>query len=401
MLASRPTLAHRTPRRFLTALGLLTVAGLTAAAAPMMGVVETKHFVLHTDLDADGAREATLRMDSMVDEYVERTRGFRGKINKRLPFYLFTKPEEYYAAGGMKGSDGVFMGDKLMAIAGPELRAGEWHVVQHEGFHQFVDAVIKGDIPIWVNEGLAEYFAEAVYTGDGYISGLIPPDRLVRIKKQIADGRFKSVADMMMLKVEDWNSALSLANYDQAWSMIQFLAHAEGGKYQEPITAFAREVGRGLQWQQAWVKFFGRDAAAFEQRWRAYWTSLPDDPTADLYAKATITTLTHFLARAASQDQFFDSPDAFFKAAESGQLKAHKQDWLPPSLLRSALGRVEDSGTWSLEAKRQASILTCTTPAGSTFTGKFKLRSDRVGPVTVTEKAASSDARPKAGGSPK
>ena len=30
-----------------------------------------------------------------------------------------------------------------------------WHVVQHEGFHQFVFAVIRGEIPTWVNEGLA------------------------------------------------------------------------------------------------------------------------------------------------------------------------------------------------------------------------------------------------------
>ena len=52
-----------------------------------------------------------------------------------------------------------------MAFAGEHITAYTWHTVQHEGFHQFAHAVIGGDIPTWLNEGLAEYFGEALFTG--------------------------------------------------------------------------------------------------------------------------------------------------------------------------------------------------------------------------------------------
>jgi hypothetical protein len=54
----------------------------------------------------------------------------------------------------------MFAGDRLMAYVPAGASALGWHVVQHEGFHQFVAQVIRGDMPIWANEGLAEYFGE-------------------------------------------------------------------------------------------------------------------------------------------------------------------------------------------------------------------------------------------------
>src|SRR5438094_888712 len=80
-------------------------------------------------------------------------------------------------------------------------------------------------------------------------------------------------------------------NPDQAWSVVQFLAHGENGKYQSAFASFMRGIGTGLQWQQAWQANFG-SAEGFEVKWKAYWTSLPDDPTADLYAKAIVQTVT-------------------------------------------------------------------------------------------------------------
>ena len=64
-----------------------------------------------------------------------------------------------------------------------KMDARTWHTVQHEGFHQFAHVVIRGDLPIWVNEGLAEYFGEAVFTGDGFVSGVIPPTAMTGIRR--------------------------------------------------------------------------------------------------------------------------------------------------------------------------------------------------------------------------
>jgi hypothetical protein len=247
-----------------------------------------------------------------------------------------------------------------------------------------VDAVIKGDIPTWMNEGLAEYFETALFTGQGYVSGVIPQSRLERIRKQIAEARLKSVAEMMLIKHEDWNEQMKGENYDQAWSMVQFLAHAEEGKYQERFIAFARDAGSGMQWEQAWIRHFGSRVDDFEKRWREYWSGLPDHPTRDKYVEADVAILSGFLGRAAAQKQRFASVDEFFAAARAQTLKTHPRDWLPPSLLAGVLERAPKRGTWSFAQKKGGlPELVCVDEGGKTFTGRFTLRRDRVGEVVV------------------
>jgi len=372
---------------------------LLACAAPALAQVklktyESKYYIIHTDLDPDTVRDATLRITAMAKEYDLRTRVFGGKITYKLPFYLFAHRLDYYAAGGPIGSIGVFRIDKLMAVVGESPVDFSWHVVQHEGFHQFVHMVIGGHIPIWINEGLAEYFGEAVFDGDGYATGLIPPERLKRLKKKITDGTLRPLSKMMQIDRHEWNRTMSTDDYDLAWSMVQFLAHGENGKYERTFNAFLRDVGRTGAYEKAWEQNFGRGTQVFEQMWRKYWLSLPDDPTEKKYAEATVKTLTAFLARAISQEQSFHSVDEFFKEAKAGTLLSHPGDWLPPSLLTSALVRAEKMGNWSLRAKgppgrpparkkAEALELICALENGITLVGRFRLRNDRVKSVSI------------------
>src|SRR5690606_18973637 len=137
----------------------------------------------------------------------------------------------------------------------------------------FAHAMIGLNLPIWVNEGLAEYFGEGIFTGDGFVTGVIPPWRLKRLKAGMEAQRFIPVRTMMLITHEQWNQQLNLANYDQAWAMVHFLAHAEDGKYQQPFVQFMRGVSQGMDWRAAWMGTFG-DPEGFEQKWRAYWLAM-------------------------------------------------------------------------------------------------------------------------------
>ena len=304
---------------------------------PDLKLYETRYYRVYTDIDPAQAKEACIRMTKMAEEYHARTAEFAGDIREKLPFYLFKTADEYYAAGGLAKTAGVFNGSRLMAMADPRVGKQVWHIVQHEGFHQFVHAVIGGEIPIWVNEGMAEYFGEAIFTGDGFVVGVIPPWRLARIKKTIQSGGFKSIPAMMRLSHVTWNSEMNIANYDQAWSMVHFLANGDDGRYQQAFEAYMRLVSRGRDSEDAWNSTFGNDNAGFERQWKAYWTKLPDNPTSELFAKATVATLTSFLARAVEQKQTFDDFDEFTRDAADGTLKKSPDEWLPPSLLEAAL----------------------------------------------------------------
>ena len=344
---------------------------------------ETRYYVFHTDLEKNAVREADARISAMAEMYYQRTKDFGGKITKKLPFYLFVDAADYYAAGGMPGSAGVFNGERLMAIAAPEYSSVVWHIVQHEGFHQFVHAVIGGDIPVWVNEGLAEYFGEAVFTGDGFINGLIPPKRLARLQEWIRSGQAHTLEKMMTTSYAEWNMGLSAVNYDQAWSMVHFLAHAKNGRYSGPFNSFIRDVSRGMKYEHAWQKNFGAGTRDFEEQWRKYWLEMPQDATESLYAKATAATLTSFLARAVSQKQIFESFASFQAAAEDGEVRQHAQDWLPPAMLQEAAQKASHYGDWKIEKRAGRYHLVLTMTDGTIYDGAFQVRNSRVIPNSV------------------
>ncbi len=371
----------------LMALGAVSIAGPRVVGGSRVPAgfktYDSRYYVIQTDLTGDEVRETILRMTKMAEEYHDRTRDFSGTISTRLPFMMFKQKDDYYTAGGMAGSAGVFDGEKLMAIAGEKISAGTWHVVQHEGFHQFAAAVIRGELPIWVNEGMAEYFGEGIYTGDGFVTGLIPHGRMERIKDQMKESRgFISISQMMSMSHEEWNRQLDIRNYDQAWSMVHFLAHGEDGKYQKAFGGYMRDIGRGRPSGKAWQDNFG-DAEGFEKHWRDYWQGLPDNPTADLYCKASVAILTSFAARATASKQTFDDFDDFARLMEKKELKVTEADWLPPQLGEDGLKLAQKIGKCSIEKVAQQPNIVAETKEGTRFVGTFKLRGNKVDSVNV------------------
>jgi hypothetical protein len=351
---------------------------------------DSPYYTVHSDLEKDRVQEALLRMTRMAEEYHARTKDFSGVIRHKFPFYLFTEADDYHAAGGMAGSAGVFIvrGNeaRLMAIAGKRDTKFTWHVVQHEGFHQFAHAVIGGDLPIWVNEGLAEYFGEGIFTGDGYVTGVVSPTRAKRIKHSIENKRFKSIQDMMLLTHQRWNAEMNPSNYDMAWSMTHFLAHGENGKYQGAFAQFVRDIGRNRPWDKAWEANFG-SADGFEKKWSDYWLKLDPLVTKDLYVKAAVSAMTSFLGRAVTQKQSFDNLDEFMRVAKGGTLKIPDTDWLPPSLIASMLNLREQLGDeikyeMSKDPKAPPQI-TATLPDSTRIVATYN-RTAKAGPARVT-----------------
>jgi hypothetical protein len=382
-----------TRKLFVVVLLLLPAFALGAPKVTGKRVMPTydgQYYTIYTDLPPAAVREAELRMTKMVETYSARTRDFSGAIRQKLPFYLFAREEDYLAAGGMEGTAGVFdpSSQVLMAVAGEKNTPDTWHVIQHEGFHQFAAAVIGGELPIWVNEGLAEYFGEGIFTGDGFVTGVVPDWRLKRLKEEIEQNKLKSVQKMMETGHAEWNNAMSIENYDQAWSMVQFLAHAEHGRYQKAFSSFMQDIARNQQWPKAWEDNFG-SAAGFEAKWKKHWTGMPADATADLYAKAVVQTLTGMLGRAASQKQVFQSLDQLDEAMGHGTVKSDPRDWLPPSVAQTALfyrEQLEKRGAkFSLRpaGPGHPPMVLCELKDGTKVTGKFTLRGSRIGTVTA------------------
>ncbi len=395
--------------------------GAKSAATPAskrLKAYPSRYYVIYTDLGDEVAAEASARMTAMAEEYHRRTKGFAGVIRNRLPFYLFGRSEDYLAAGGLPGSAGQYGGGRrvLMALAGKRPSLSLWHTVQHEGFHQFVDMAIGGHMPIWINEGLAEYFGAGIWTGDGFVTGIISQRRLAAVQQHIRSDQITPFLDFLVLTGDQWRGAFEQRqkngdkpkspskssrgksggdrpkvnrvriNYDQAWSMVHFLVHAENGKYRQSFAGLISDISAGRDWKRSFRTRFGVNIKAFEQRYRAWWLALPDNPTRDLYIKAHVATLTSFLARATSQGQSFPDVEQFLRQARAGGLKCHRAQKLPASLLERALVGIRGwNRGWSFDdTGRGPAKLVLAWPDGTTFTGSFTVGGGKCANVKIT-----------------
>jgi len=351
---------------------------------------DTPYYILYTDQDPDMVREASVRMTCMGEAYTRRCMAFGGAIQRKFPFYMFKNAGDYYQFSGAGSSAGCYIfnrtGGRLLARSDPEIGDHVWHTVQHEGFHQFVHMVIGGEIPIAINEGLAEYFGHGIWTGDDLLCGAIPPERLWQVQVLIKANRMSAWQDFFPKTPLRWGD---MGDYDEAWSIVQFLVHADDGKYQKPFVGMIADMAKRTPWDKAFVKWLGRDIDGLEKHWRQWWTDLPPDPTRDLYDQATVETLTSFLARASMRGMKFETADAFFAAARDGRLivdpkNANVWNWLPPSLLETALKDSEKLGQWSVTATPPA--IAVKRPDGKTFTGTYVLPRNARPKVMVTIK---------------
>ena len=197
------------------------------------------------------------------------------------------------------------------------------------------------------------------------------------------DRILKSIKEMMLLEHGQWNADLTIRNYDQAWSMVHFLAHGDNGKYQQPFVGFMKAIAHGRQWPLAWQQNLG-DASGFEAQWRDWWLAQDKDPTADLYVQAMAASLNSFFARAISQKQTFDSFDEFLKAAKQHELKANREDSLPPALLDQVVdGLHTRQAKWSIERIGKAPHLVAVVPDGTRCIGEYSLRGNRIAKAWV------------------
>lgn len=375
------------------AAGMSVLAGMASlAVAGPLEKYPTKYYTIFSDLDEEGVREANLRMTLLFEEYLRRTKDYAGRPSTQLPFYLFANQEQYVAASGLPGSAGVYMrrGEHrvLMALADPRYGENVWSTVQHEAFHQFVDQAIGGGVPQWINEGLAEYFGEAIFTGEGYALGIVPVTRLRYVKQMIKSRNHLPFEEIMQLSNRRWNQALSTpeqatANYTLAWSFIHFVAHDPKKKYRKDFVRFLADVSDEKDYQKVWAQRMGRDAEKIQKRWAQYWLSLPEEAALDSYIRAHMEIMTNFAARAVSMGQDFKTADEFLEAARVGRIRQPKKQWLPPRLLMAHMRYAYSLGRWNLRIGSGRGELTCHTQDGWVAKGAFKYSRGRVRGVVV------------------
>ncbi len=243
------------------------------------------HYRIRTDLPMDRANELARHLNVMYDEFFRRLAALPARAPAPMTVLLFENSIDYLETLQFKygidaaGTGGMFFvkpAGTALAIWVEELpRRRIEHVIQHEGFHQFAWSRFGGDLPLWVNEGLAEFFGNAVVVGRSVIIGQSSSVVVADVKRLIERDETVEFTRMLAMSPEQWSVAVrdgrAAALYHQAWSMVQFLVYGDGGRYAKAFEQYLKLINTGFLSPEAFRRAFETDDIdAFESRWRQY-----------------------------------------------------------------------------------------------------------------------------------
>ncbi len=247
--------------------------------------VRVGHYWIRTDLPAERANALARHFNTMYDEFSRRLASLPARAPAPMKVLLFENSIDYLETLRFKygidatGTGGMFFvkpsGTALALWVGDLPTRRIEHVIQHEGFHQFAWSRFGGDLPLWVNEGLAEFFGNAVVVGRSVVIGQASARVVQDVKGLIERDATVEFSKMLAMSSEQWFDAVrdgrAAALYHQAWSMVQFLIYGDGGRYATAFERYLKLINRGVLSQDAFVRAFETDDIdAFENRWRQY-----------------------------------------------------------------------------------------------------------------------------------
>ena len=247
--------------------------------------VDTPHYLVKTDISSDLAQKVAAQQEALFADLAWRLAGGRpGVINKAT--VVATLSRERYARES-EDKDGITDGrylpaERLLIACDEKGRARRLlEILRHETSHQFIGICVGPRTPIWLNEGMAEFYERGFFEAGKLQVGQVSLRRLADLRAVIDEKRLEPVPLMLMMDNQTWSAKMKEATdakpcglYEQAWSMVHFLGYANDGKYRTAFLQYVQTVAARVPALQAWDKVFGADSNAFEARWREYCADL-------------------------------------------------------------------------------------------------------------------------------
>ena len=253
----------------------------------------SRYYTIYSTTSPEEVREYGRHMDNVFKQYSIRFRSFSTRDKRSMPLYLFATRQQYLAFLNRCGIDGSGSGGMFFVRPGIEglatftegrTRSSAFEVLQHEGFHQFAHAYIGSQLPVWVNEGLAEYFADGIIVRDRMKLGFANDRRTLSVRTAIQNGKAIDFDELLEMSHQQWNRntvdqpALAGLQYDQSWSIVHFLIRGDGGKYRSAFEQYLLLVSKGRPSGSAFRMAFGTDdTSAFRRRWTRHALALKPD----------------------------------------------------------------------------------------------------------------------------
>ncbi|MCK6447560.1 MAG: DUF1570 domain-containing protein [Planctomycetes bacterium] len=188
--------------------------------------VKTAHYVVASDIDRKTCVEAAEMLENSLARFQARLGPLPKERAEPFRVYLFSGFAGYrrYVRdaldSGAENTAGMYhMGLEQLLIWNQPDHEGMLRTVRHEGLHQFVDQSI-GELPRWLNEGLAELYENAEFTRGPSRELLTHPEHLFVLRAD--DVKLVSLAEFVRQDAAQFMADPEVS-YAQAWALVHFL----------------------------------------------------------------------------------------------------------------------------------------------------------------------------------
>ena len=256
---------------------LVSACAVCAAAENSMARVSSEHYVIETDVSRTFAEVARRHMENMLSAYRRTLPQFDSPLEQKFRVRIFRSRRAYDRAvpDMVRGSSGVFVSHRrlLAAYLGDRVPEAVFRTLYHEGFHQFMFQAISRDAPLWVNEGLAEYFAEGTWNGSGFTLGQAPLKRLHVLRQAMRNRDIVSLPELLSMNTDKWvrniriDRSRASVQYSQVWSFIHFLLHGDDERHRGRLMDYLEDISDGKDADRAFRRHFGRDMQVLTRAW--------------------------------------------------------------------------------------------------------------------------------------
>jgi tetratricopeptide (TPR) repeat protein len=257
--------------RILIQLFILCFAVHAFAGDEIWTEVKSPNFVVISNASVKQARRAaklleqyrllirTVMVDSKVDPAIPLT-VFAAKDERSFKTLLAEEKQERGAAK----RTGWFMSGPERQLVALRIDAPEdetYHVIYHEYFH-LITRINYGNLPLWLSEGLAEFFAYSELSDNLAYLGKVNPQVIESVRSQPVipmTTLFSVKQDSPYYRREEETSRF----YRQSWALVHYLMTGDRRAHAKQLMAYIGMIRNGTPEMDAATRAFG-DLKALE-----------------------------------------------------------------------------------------------------------------------------------------
>ena len=145
-----------------------------------------------------------------------------------------------------------------------------WPVLAHEGFHQFLGYELGPQVPVWLNEGLAQYFETSYVYGGHLRTGLVSQSKLHAAQWIIRTKQAPPLPELLTMDSATFY-ARAQQTYPVSWALVHYLINRDGSSYRNSrFRRYLSDLKMNRDDIASFQRRFGRDSDSWEHDFERY-----------------------------------------------------------------------------------------------------------------------------------